>query len=343
MGAAAFYSCAFPSMIARWREAFASPALWFGFVQIAGYAYSHPYGPGLPETDHSLAAGDLRQAQLAALRLPRVGMTTAADTGDWHNIHPPDKQYPSQRLATQALVQIYGHPIAGADFPLFAGQSAAVVASASGGATLQVTVRLQAGLSGKPIQITADAPLAATQSSTLGKPGSVPRNQCVTAGVAATFPQDCGYPAILGLLANGSKASLNATATIGADGASLVLEAAVPSGGFTATATSYGRASWPRSAPQRALELLAPDAPPQAPRPPPSRRLLTRVPDPRRGAAIFFSKVGGLPVIPWYANFSVTNPWSPPEPASLSATAVEALQRRVALASRRAGVDLVES
>eukprot|EP00908_Phaeocystis_cordata_P008726 Transcript_19422.p1 GENE.Transcript_19422~~Transcript_19422.p1 ORF type:complete len:329 (-),score=91.77 Transcript_19422:118-1104(-) len=305
VGAAAFYSCAFPSMIARWREAFASPALWFGFVQIAGYAYSHPYGPGLPETEHSLAAGDLRQAQLAALRLPRVGMTTAADTGDWHNIHPPDKQYPSQRLATQALVQIYGHPIAGADFPLFAGQSAAVVASASGGATLQVTVRLQAGLSGKPIQITADAPLAATQSSTLGKPGSVPRNQCVTAGVAATFPQDCGYPAILGLLANGSKASLNATATIGADGASLVLEAAVPSGGFTATATSYGRASWPRT--------------------------------------IFFSKVGGLPVIPWYANFSVTNPWSPPEPASLSATAVEALQRRVALASSRAGVDLVES
>ena len=63
----------------------------------------------------------------------------------------------------------------------------------------------------------------------------------------------------------------------------------------------------------------------------------------RRGAAIFFSKVGGLPVIPWYANFSVTNPWSPPEPASLSATAVEALQRRVALASSRAGVDVVES
>ena len=29
--------------------------------------------------------------------------------------------------------------------------------------------------------------------------------------------------------------------------------------------------------------------------------------------------MGGLPVIPWYANFSVTNPWSPPEPASLSA------------------------
>ena len=35
------------------------------------------------------AAGDLRQAQLAALALPNVGFTTAADTGDWSNIHPP--------------------------------------------------------------------------------------------------------------------------------------------------------------------------------------------------------------------------------------------------------------
>ena len=49
------------------------------------------------------------QAQLAALRLPPpIGMSTAIDTGDWHSIHPPDKQAPSQRLAAQALSQIYG-------------------------------------------------------------------------------------------------------------------------------------------------------------------------------------------------------------------------------------------
>ena len=79
-------ACAFPALITAWRAAFRAPALWFGFVQIAGYAYSHPYGPGLPETDHSHAAGDLRQAQLAALQLPHVGMTTAVDTGDWSNV-----------------------------------------------------------------------------------------------------------------------------------------------------------------------------------------------------------------------------------------------------------------
>ena len=35
----------------------------------------------------------------------------------------------------------------------------------------------------------ADAPLAATQTTTLGKGVSVPRNQCITAGFANTFPQ----------------------------------------------------------------------------------------------------------------------------------------------------------
>ena len=44
VGGAGFYACAFPSMITRWREAFQDPDLWFGFVQIASFGYSHPYG-----------------------------------------------------------------------------------------------------------------------------------------------------------------------------------------------------------------------------------------------------------------------------------------------------------
>lgn len=57
-------------MITQWRTALKNPALWFGFVQIAGFGYSHPWGnPPQPEVDHSHAAGDLRQAQLAALAL----------------------------------------------------------------------------------------------------------------------------------------------------------------------------------------------------------------------------------------------------------------------------------
>ena len=68
-------------------------------------------------------AGDLRQSQLAALALPNVGLTTAVHTGDWSNIHPPDKENPSRALADQALQAIYKRTIPGADFPFFAGQS----------------------------------------------------------------------------------------------------------------------------------------------------------------------------------------------------------------------------
>ena len=83
------YACAITSMIKWWRIMFSDPSLWFGFVQIASYNY----GP-------TTAGADLRQAQLAALRLDRVGMSTAIDTGAWDNIHPPDKQVPSRRRPT---------------------------------------------------------------------------------------------------------------------------------------------------------------------------------------------------------------------------------------------------
>ena len=66
-------------MITRWREEFHDPTLWFGFVQIASFGYSHPFGnPPKPETDHSHAAGDLRQSQLAALKLKNVGASRHA-------------------------------------------------------------------------------------------------------------------------------------------------------------------------------------------------------------------------------------------------------------------------
>lgn len=223
----------------------------------------------LPETSHSEAAGDLRQSQLAALALKNVGMTSAVDTGDWTNIHPPDKQHPSSRLANQALTMIYGKTIAGSAFPMYGGSK---MTSAAGKVT--VTVSITAGPGGKAMALTDTPPLAATQSTTLGKPGSIPRNKCITAGIKTGYPEDCGYPAILGAFANGTKAQLNATATIGADGSSLVLTATAPAG-FTATASAYGRASWPTT--------------------------------------IFFGKEGdNLPVIPWLANFSTTDPWTPP-------------------------------
>ena len=132
---------------------------------------------------------------------------------------------------------------------------------------MSVTVKIQAG--GKPCKLSTVAPLAATQSTTLGKGVSVPRNKCITAGFPNTFPQDCGYPQIYG--ANASSI-LNATAVIGSDGSSIVLAATAPAG-FQPVATSYGRASWPRT--------------------------------------VFYA--GNLPVIPWYSDMATTNPWSPPK------------------------------
>ena len=88
------------------------------------------------------------------------------------------------------------------------------------------------------------------------------------------LPCDCGYPYIYGQFSNGSSLLLNATASVGADGTTMVLSVAAPGGTFEPTASSYGRASWPMTQ--------------------------------------FFAQVGGNPVIPWYSNFTNMHPWQPP-------------------------------
>ena len=280
------YACTFPALIQGWRSEFGdnSSELWFGFVQVAGYSYAQSINctggdppdtnASCPDTHHSLAAGDLRQAQLVALQLPNVGFSTTIDTGDYINIHPPDKQTPSRRLASQALKQIYGINVSGAEFPFYAGSK---LSTAADGA-VTVTVAIRAGRAKTKVKLTTTAPLAATQSTRLGQGGSLARNKCATAAtqhyhypprIAKTFAEYCGYPQIWGVFANGSELALNASVAIGADGSSLVLSAAAPAG-FNATASSYGRATWPMT--------------------------------------VFFSSTG-LPVIPWWASFSATEPW----------------------------------
>ena len=56
-------------------------------IQIAGFSYAQVNKTtNTPDYHHSLAVGDLRQAQLSALKLPRVGFSTTIDTGDYTNI-----------------------------------------------------------------------------------------------------------------------------------------------------------------------------------------------------------------------------------------------------------------
>ena len=105
-------------MIADWRAKFALPEMSFFFVQLAAYA-----------------GGDftpLRNAQMAALQLPKVGYAVAIDLGDiaspWNEIHPRRKQEVGRRLALSALAVQYGREIVSTG-PLFA--QVAVNASAS--------------------------------------------------------------------------------------------------------------------------------------------------------------------------------------------------------------------
>eukprot|EP01052_Picozoa_sp_SAG31_P044585 SAG31_NODE_7830_length_1588_cov_1.248489_3_plen_218_part_00 len=191
------------------------------------------------------------------MALTRNNLSTVQD---FVNIHPPDKQTVGKRLANQALEMIYKKTLPQpSSFPQFSGSKLSIM-----GSTATVTISLTNTGSG----ITTSAPLAATQSSTLGKPNSVPRNLCVTSNSVykATKGVDkssCGHPTIYG--ADGT--AVLATAAVSADKKGLTLTATNAPAGFKPTATSYGRGSW---------------------------------------AVTTFFNSAGLPVLPWYANVTAT-------------------------------------
>eukprot|EP01043_Picozoa_sp_COSAG02_P022326 COSAG02_NODE_1158_length_14185_cov_21.954778_4_plen_85_part_00 len=81
-------------MIADWRSKFNLPDMSFFFVQLAPY---------WPRRDFTA----VRNAQMAALKLPKVGYAVAIDLGDVRSpvtpIHPRRKQEVGRRLALSAL------------------------------------------------------------------------------------------------------------------------------------------------------------------------------------------------------------------------------------------------
>ena len=197
----------------------------------------------------------------------------------------PDKQTPSLRLAAAALDVAYGR----AEFepthasPMYAGQSLLSRTTSSttirgdgdgdgggdgggDGATV-VVVKLSR-------RATARVPPWATASSTLGKPGSVPRNACPVAMMPPFHnPQDCGWPRLYARNStDGKETTFNATAELSTGGHAIRIFANLPPG-FQVVASSMGRASWPMT--------------------------------------IFFSEEG-VPVLPWYAELNETLPWVPP-------------------------------
>lgn len=260
-GQGRYYSQAFPAMINAWRQAFMNEQLWFGFVQIAGYRYG---GASRPDP-----SADLRQGQLAALALPNVSVASTIDTGDWNSIHPPDKQTPSKRLAAAALDKLYGMKqyVDVHTPPLYAGQT---LVQGPGGSNTTVLVHLTR-------KATMTVPVWATQSTTLGQPGSIPRNECLVAMMPPFHNyEDCGYPRLYAKAPNGTDGIFNATAILANDGLAIQLTASIPSG-WEVLASSYGRASWPMT--------------------------------------LFFSETG-VPVLPWFATMNQTLPWVIPSLSS---------------------------
>ena len=100
VGRATQYRTLFAALIADWRQHWGTE-LPFVFVQLAGWK-AVQLQPG------ASALAELREAQAAALRLPRTGMATAIDVGDTADIHPHDKQTVGHRLALAARRVAYG-------------------------------------------------------------------------------------------------------------------------------------------------------------------------------------------------------------------------------------------
>jgi hypothetical protein len=169
--------------------------------------------------------------------------------------------------------------------PLYAGTSSV----ARDADALSVTIAIRAaGNASQLVPLTDVPPPAALEHSA---------HRCVDRlrarpGFGQASAVDCGWPEIIGRTQSTYPGvsrwlTLRANASIGADGSSIVLRVAHAPRGFVPEATAYGRASWPM--------------------------------------ARFYSIAGALPVVPWYANLSTSNAYTPP-----AWTRSDALEERLA-------------
>ncbi len=121
------YARTLPALIADWRRAFGGPDLPFLIVQLADF------GPRYAQPRESGWAGVRDVQRRVAAADPQVGLASAVDIGDIHDIHPANKQEVGRRLALQARRLAYG------DTSVVAAGPAPLSVLIQGGA---VTVRL---------------------------------------------------------------------------------------------------------------------------------------------------------------------------------------------------------
>ena len=93
------YAARFQGLIRGWRECWGEEFPWL-YVQLANFN---------PKKDDQKGNWPLlREAQAAALALPRTGMATAVDLGTPDDIHPRDKREVARRLVAAAQAVAYG-------------------------------------------------------------------------------------------------------------------------------------------------------------------------------------------------------------------------------------------
>lgn len=98
------YKKLFPALICDWRERWGQGDFPFLFVQLPNFGKR----VNVP-SDGQWAR--LREAQAAALELPRTGMVVTIDIGEADDIHPKNKQEVGVRLALTAEALVYGRQV----------------------------------------------------------------------------------------------------------------------------------------------------------------------------------------------------------------------------------------
>jgi len=97
------YQKLLPILISDWRTQFNQGELPFIIAQLAGF------GALSPNPVESQWA-ELREAQYAALKIPKTGLAVSIDVGNPYDVHPVYKQQVGQRLAAEARRLCYGEP-----------------------------------------------------------------------------------------------------------------------------------------------------------------------------------------------------------------------------------------
>ena len=222
---AQWYGCSLQALIVDWRARFGDPALLFVVQQL--HAWLHTLDIGL---------ATFRQAQLKALLLPRVALSTAFDGGDpaaamagspGGTVHSHLKFIPGRRAALALAGALYGLPVAFRN----PGYGGAVASSASNATHTALTVRVALAPGTEPA-----GGLVLRGWEPASNSSHCPTERAVNASACAWFA----------IQTNDDAGTWhNASVAVAEGGLGVVLSAVAPGRGLAAVATRNGFGDWP--------------------------------------------------------------------------------------------------